>query len=104
MDFASLAAQINTGTILPELVVIATLMVVLIADLISGRASWKWTPYFAVGGLIAAVASLTLQWDSVNPIGFLGGFNSDALSLVFRGIIALSAAVTILMSVTYVEQ
>jgi NAD(P)H-quinone oxidoreductase subunit 2 len=79
-------------------------MVVLIADLISGRASWKWTPYFAVGGLIAAVASLTLQWDSVNPIGFLGGFNSDALSIVFRGIIALSAAVTILMSVTYVEQ
>jgi NAD(P)H-quinone oxidoreductase subunit 2 len=104
MDFASLAAQINTGTILPELVVIGTLLIVLIADLISGRASWRWTPYFAVAGLIAAVGSLYFQWDSIDPIGFLGGFNSDALSIVFRGIIALSAAVTILMSITYVEQ
>lgn len=104
MDFASLAAQVNTGTILPELIVLITLIVVLAADLISGRASWQWTPYFAVGGLVTAIGSLYFLWDSTNPIGFLGGFNSDALSIVFRGIIALSAAVTILMSVTYVEQ
>ena len=31
-------------------------------------------------------------------------FNSDNLSIVFRAIIALSTAVTILMSVRYVEQ
>ncbi|MCS6812009.1 MAG: NAD(P)H-quinone oxidoreductase subunit N [Cyanobacteria bacterium] len=104
MDFASLAAQVNAGTILPELIVLTTLLVVLSADLISGRASWQWTPYFAVGGLVVAIGSLYFLWDSADPIGFLGGFNSDALSIVFRGIIALSAAVTILMSVTYVER
>ncbi|TAF56367.1 MAG: NAD(P)H-quinone oxidoreductase subunit N [Oscillatoriales cyanobacterium] len=104
MDFATLAAQLNAGTILPEGIVIITLLVVLVGDLIVGRSSSNWTPYVAVAGLLAAVAALCLQWDNANTISFLGGFNSDALSLVFRGIIALTAAVTILISVRYVLQ
>lgn len=104
MDFASLVAQLNAGTILPEGIVIATLLIVLVADLIAGRAASRWTPYLAIAGLLTAVGALYYQWDVVNPIGFLGGFNDDALSIVFRGIIALSAAVTILMSIRYVEQ
>lgn len=104
MDFANLAAQLNAGRILPEGVVIVTLLVVLVGDLIVGRSSSRWTPYVAIAGLLGSVATLYLQWDVANPIAFLGGFNGDALSVVFRGIIALSAAVTILMSVRYVEQ
>jgi NAD(P)H-quinone oxidoreductase subunit 2 len=105
MDFATLAAQLNAGTILPEGIVIATIMVVLIGDLIVGRTqSAKWTPYAAIGGLLLAVVALFTQWSSSNSIGFLGAFNADALSIVFRGIVALSAAGTILMSVRYVEQ
>lgn len=105
MDFASLAAQLNTGTITPELIVIATLLIVVVGDLIVGRtASSRWTPYVSIAGLLAAVASLYFQWDASDPIAFLGSFNSDAMSIVFRGIVAASAAVTILMSVRYVEQ
>ncbi len=105
MDFASLAAQLNTGVILPELIIIVTLLAVIIGDLIVGRtASSQWTPYLAIAGLLAAVGALYFQWDITNPISFLGSFNGDALSVVFRGIIALSAAVTILMSVRYVAQ
>jgi len=104
MDFATLAAQLNAGTILPEGIVIVTLLVVLVGDLIVGRSSSNWTPYVAVAGLLAAVGALCLQADNTNTISFLGGFNSDALSLVFRGIIALTAAVTILISVRYVLQ
>jgi NAD(P)H-quinone oxidoreductase subunit 2 len=105
MDFASLAAQLNTGAILPELIVITTLLLVVVGDLIVGRtASARWTPYFAIGGLLTAVVALYLLWDATDPIAFLGSFNSDALSIVFRGIIALSAALTILMSITYVER
>ncbi|QYO68181.1 NAD(P)H-quinone oxidoreductase subunit N [Leptolyngbya sp. 7M] len=103
MDFANLAAQLNAGTILPEGVVIVTLLVVLVGDLIVGRASARWTPYVTIAGLLAAVVALYFQWDS-NPISFLGAFNGDALSIVFRGIIALSAAVTTLITVRYVEQ
>ncbi|MEM1255159.1 MAG: NAD(P)H-quinone oxidoreductase subunit N [Cyanobacteria bacterium P01_H01_bin.21] len=104
MDVASLAAQLNTGKILPEAIVILTIVVILLGDLISGRASSRWVPYAAIGGCLAAVGALALQWDAGNPIAFFGEFNSDALSLVFRGIIVLSAAVTVPMSIRYVEQ
>lgn len=104
MDFATLAAQLNAGTILPEGIIITTLMVVLVGDLIGGRSASRWIPYGAIAGLLIAIAALYLQWDNPNPIGFLGAFNSDDLSIVFRGIIALSTAVTILMSIRYIEQ
>jgi NAD(P)H-quinone oxidoreductase subunit 2 len=104
MDVSSLAAQLNAGTILPEGIVIITLLVVLLADLIAGRTSTRWTPYIAIAGLIGALAALCVQWSTSNPIAFFGEFNGDALSVVFRGIVALSAAVTISMSIRYVEQ
>jgi NAD(P)H-quinone oxidoreductase subunit 2 len=104
MDFANLASQLNAGTILPEGIVVLTLLGVLIVDLILGRTSARWTPYLAIAGLLASIVALYFQWDNTNPISFSGGFNGDDLSIVFRGIIALSAAVTILMSIRYVEQ
>ncbi|GAB4378705.1 MAG: NAD(P)H-quinone oxidoreductase subunit N [Elainellaceae cyanobacterium] len=105
MDFANLVAQLNAGTILPEGIVITTLLVVLVGDLITGRSSSvRWSPYVAIAGLLAAIVALFYQWDPTQPIAFLGGFNGDDLSIVFRGIIALSAAITILTSIRYVEQ
>jgi NAD(P)H-quinone oxidoreductase subunit 2 len=104
MDFANLTAQLNAGTILPEGIVIITLMAVLIIDLALGRTSSRWIGYVAFSGLLVSIFALYLQWDSVTPIGFSGGFNGDDLSIVFRGIVALSSAVTILMSIRYVEQ
>ncbi|GAX40389.1 proton-translocating NADH-quinone oxidoreductase, chain N [Tolypothrix sp. NIES-4075] len=104
MDFANLASALNAGTILPEGIVIITLMTVLIVDLILGRTSARWIGYLAIAGLFSSIVALYFQWDNVNPISFSGGFNGDDLSIVFRGIIALSAIVTILMSIRYVEQ
>ena len=107
MDFSSnVAAQLNVGSILPEGIVIVTLMVVLIGDLIGGRTlSSRWLPYTAIAGLLAATVALySTCWDAADPMGFLGAFNGDNLSILFRGIIAISTAVTILMSVRYVEQ
>ncbi|NJL61215.1 MAG: NAD(P)H-quinone oxidoreductase subunit N [Methylacidiphilales bacterium] len=104
MDFANLASQLNAGTILPEGILIVTLMGVLIIDLVVGRASSRWIGYFAIAGLTGSIAALIFQWDSANPIGFVGTFNADDLSIVFRGIVALSSAITILMSIGYIEQ
>ena len=104
MDFASLAAQLNTGMILPEAIIILTFVVILIGDLIVGRSSSRWVPYAASGGCLAAIGALALQWDTGNTIAFFGEFNSAPLSIVFRGIIVLSAAVTVPMSIRYVEQ
>jgi NAD(P)H-quinone oxidoreductase subunit 2 len=104
MDFANLVSQLNAGTVLPEGIVILTLLGVLVVDLILGRKSTSWIAYLAIAGLLTAIVALCFQWDSSNPLAFAGGFNSDDISLVFRGIIALSTAVTILMSIRYVEQ
>ncbi|MDJ0717409.1 MAG: NAD(P)H-quinone oxidoreductase subunit N [Prochloraceae cyanobacterium] len=105
MNFSSsIASQLHAGTILPEGIVIITLMTILIGDLIVGRSSSRWLPYAALAGLLASVLALVFQWNSAEPIGFLGSFNADNLSIIFRVIVALSAAITILMSVRYVEQ
>lgn len=50
MDLANLATQLNAGTILPEGIVLVTLMVVIIGDLIVGRSSARWVGYAAIAG------------------------------------------------------
>jgi len=80
--------------------IVITLLVVLVSDLIVGRSSSLWVPY-AIAGSSWFAHCPTFQWDVTNPVSFLGGFNGDALSVVFT-IIALSAAV-ILMSIRYIE-
>ncbi len=104
MEFAALAAQLNSGVILPEVVVIGTLLLVLLIDLAAGRSATPVLPYIAIGGLGTALYALYLQWGAVETVSFLGSFDGDALSVLFRGIIVLSALVTILMSIRYVEQ
>lgn len=104
MDVANLASQLNATTILPEGVLVVSLLLVLLGDITFGRPSAKWTPYIAISGLLASLYLLYTQWDLPNPIGFLGSFHADNLSIIFRAIIALSTLVTILMSVRYIEQ
>ena len=105
MDFSSnIASQLNAETILPEGIVIITLLFTLVGDLIFGRSSRTWLPYAAMVGLFTSLIALCLAWDTATPIGFLGSFNGDNLSIVFRAIIVLSTLVTVLMSVRYIEQ
>ncbi|NJN30090.1 MAG: NAD(P)H-quinone oxidoreductase subunit N [Synechococcales cyanobacterium RM1_1_8] len=104
MDVANLTSQLNVGVILPEGIVILTLLSVLILDVIRGRAANTVTPYLALAGLAASLVALCFQWGNTDPLAFLGSFSGDPLSIVFRGIVALSAAFTILMSIRYVER
>ncbi len=104
MDFSSqVASQLNAIAILPEGIVIITLLLVLIGDLIFGRKSSTSLAYLAIIGLVASVVALIWGWDNPNPTSFLGSFVGDNLSIVFRIIVATSAAVTITMSITYIE-
>jgi len=87
MDFSSLvASQLNAGAIWPEGILIITLMVILIGDLILGRSARSWLPYAAIAGLLAAVVALYFAWDNPKPLAFLGAFEGDNLSIVFRAI------------------
>ncbi|MEM8603130.1 MAG: NAD(P)H-quinone oxidoreductase subunit N [Cyanobacteria bacterium P01_H01_bin.121] len=104
MDFASLASQLNADAILPEGVILLTLILVLITDLVAGRNASRVTPSLALAGLAVALVALYKQWEPFNSPAFFGSFSNDPLSIVFRGIIVLSAAITVLVSVRYVEQ
>jgi len=105
MDFSSnVASQLHAATILPEGIVIITLMSVLICDLIFGRKASNWLPYLAMAGLLNTLIALYFQWSNPNAIAFMGSFNGDNLSIVFRGIVALSVMVTIPMSIRYIQQ
>lgn len=104
MDVATLASQLNAGVILPEGIVIITLLTVLVVDIILGRAANRLTPYLALTGLGVALVALVLQWDNALPLAFFGSFSGDPLSSVFRAIVLLSTAFTILMSIRYVER
>ncbi len=104
MDFSSqIASQLNAVTILPEGIVTVTLLLVLIGDLIFGRKSATSLAYLAVMGLFGAVVALFYSWDNPDITSFLGAFTGDNLSIVFRAIIALSTAITILLSIAYIE-
>ncbi len=103
MDGTSLAA-LNTGTILPELLVVVTLTVVLLADLVVGRQASRWTPYVALVGLAAALVALVWQWFIPVTEGFLGSFQADRVGILFRGLVALSGALSILMGIRYVNE
>ena len=104
MDFATIVAQLNAGIILPEGIVLITLLLVLTIDLIAGKKSATTVSYVAIAGLLASIVALYWAWDVTDTVAFLGSFNGDALSILFRGIVALSAAATILMSIRYIQQ
>ncbi len=105
MDFSSnIASQLNAGLIWPEGIVVITLLVILVGDLIGGRSFSRYLPYVTIAGLLISVIALVINWNSLDPVAFLGAFTGDNLSIIFRAIVALSTAVTILMSVRYVEQ
>ena len=73
MDFSStVASQLHAAAILPEGIVIVTLMAVLIGDLIFGRSSSRWLPYLAIFGLFNTLVALFFQWSNPQAIAFLG--------------------------------
>jgi len=103
MDLSNFASLINTSAILPELLVLGTIVVVVIADLVLPRSqSADFLGNTAVVGLTLGIAGLWWQWGNLpESTAFLGSFNSDKLSIVLRGIIALSALFTVLVSMRY---
>ena len=105
MDFSSsVASQLHAATILPEGIVVITIMAVLVGDLIFGRKASLWLPYLTMFGLFNSLVALFFQWNNPEALSFLGSFNGDNLSIVFRGIVALSVIITIPMCMRYIQQ
>ncbi|MFN3925932.1 MAG: NAD(P)H-quinone oxidoreductase subunit N [Pseudanabaenaceae cyanobacterium] len=103
MDFTNLPQLLNTPAILPELILLAGITVIVITDLIVPRSkSLNLLNNLAIIALVGTMGGLWWQWGNLSDgESFFNSFNSDKLSIILRGIIALSALFTVFVSENY---
>jgi NAD(P)H-quinone oxidoreductase subunit 2 len=104
MDVFNLPLDLNAGAIIPEVIVTLTLLILLIVDLIGGSAVRKYLANLSNLGLVAALVTLVVQWQHPDLDSFFGSFTADPISILFRGMIVVTAILTIMMSERYVFQ
>ena len=98
------ALQLNAGAIAPETAVLVALLACLLVDLAGEEAASRWVPPICYGGLSTALVLLALQWNAPLEPSFLGSFLADNLAIAFRGVVAASTLLSLLISWRYVER
>jgi NADH-quinone oxidoreductase subunit N len=89
----------------PELVLTGTIVVVLLADLLTPKGSRGIVPQLAGIGLLASmVPVLTLALDGADRGMFSGAYVVDNFSLVLKGLLLASAYVVVLLSTNYIAE
>jgi NADH-quinone oxidoreductase subunit N len=104
------AARIATPTLdwhalAPEVIIVATIVVILIADLLlPEREAWRTSTIAALGLLAALVPIATLAYDGTDRVMFGGAFVVDNYSLALDAFFILATYVTLLLSVDYIAE
>jgi len=92
----------------PDLIIVATLVVVLIADLVlPDRESWRTSSITAFGLLLALVPVVTLVHQGLGPHGrvmFNGAYVVDNYALALKAFFIVAAYLTVLLSVNYIGE
>ena len=96
--------NLNAQAIIPEAFILFGIIGTLIVDLAGEKTASRWTPLICYLSLSSAIGAIAIQWNNPADIAFLGSFISDNLSLAFRGIIALSTLISLLISWRYTQQ
>lgn len=95
-DYAALA---------PELILTATIVVVLIADLLfEEREKYRTSTIGGLGCLAALVPVLYLAGDGADRTMFAGAYMVDNYALVMKALFLVAGYVTILLSANYIEE
>ncbi|GAB4217804.1 MAG: NAD(P)H-quinone oxidoreductase subunit N [Synechococcales cyanobacterium] len=103
MPLFDATVPLNAGAIIPELMVTATLLLVLLIDLTQGSRGRAWIFPTAILGLVGSLVTLVLQWQHPDMDSFLGSFTADPLSIVFRFLVVLTAILTLCMTERYLD-
>ena len=89
----------------PEIIVVATIAVVLVADLIvPDRDAWQSSRIASIGVLAALVPVITLAADGDDRFLFGGAYAVDHYALALKGFFLVATYVTILISVDYIGE
>ncbi len=96
--------EIDYLAIAPELIIIATMVVVLALDLILRRENKYWTATISVAGTAFALLPLALLAVNGETVSmFDGSYVVDTFALVLKGLFLVAAYVVFLMSHHYIE-
>ena len=89
----------------PDIVLVATILVILVADLLfPNRTAWQTSRIAAIGVLGALIPVVTLAVDGGNRTMFGGAYVVDNYALAFKGFFLVVAYITILLSVDYINE
>lgn len=90
----------------PDVILAATIVIVLVADFVlPERSVWQTSRIAAVGVLAALVPIVTLAVDEVNRRDMFGGaYVVDNYALALKAFFLVATYVTILVSVDYIEE
>jgi NADH-quinone oxidoreductase subunit N len=97
----------DLNLIVPELILSIAACVALIMEVLLPYRKSRWVGYFALGAIALAAASLVTTWvvyGSAFPLtGFYGMVKIDGFAVVFKLIFLLGAALTIAVSLRYLD-
>ena len=116
LQITSLINVHDLQLIAPELILTAIACLALVMEVILPYKLSKWTAYFSLAGIALALISLVAQFrelggtfslnslQAVTPAdGFYGMVHIDGFALVFRAIFLVAAALTIAISIRYLD-
>ncbi|HJR09720.1 MAG TPA: NADH-quinone oxidoreductase subunit N [Pyrinomonadaceae bacterium] len=93
--------------IVPELILTLCASVVLVMEVLLPRRETRWTGYFSLVGTTLATLSLIMLWlthrEHLPLDAFYGMVRIDGFALVFKLIFLLAAALTIAVSLRYLD-
>jgi NADH-quinone oxidoreductase subunit N len=89
----------------PDLVLVGTIVVILLADLVlPERESWRTSSIAALGLLASLVPVVTLAYDGTDRLMFDGAYVVDNYALALKAFFIVAAYVTVLLSVDYIAE
>ena len=105
VTFAWDAPSVDFHALAPEIVVAATLVILLLVDAFTGDDKrWAASSIAGIGLLVALIPVATLAYDGVTRVMFGGGYVVDNYALVLKALFLLSAYVVVLLSTNYIAE
>jgi NADH-quinone oxidoreductase subunit N len=97
----------DLSLIAPELILTICACVALVMEVVLPYRRSRWTAYFSLAGLALAAVSLVVAWQTAGPSfpldGFYGMIRLDGFAVVFKLIFLVSAALTIAVSLRFLD-
>ena len=98
------APAVDYHALAPEIILTATIVVVLVVDLISERNKPLLASIAGIGLLAAALPVLTLAVDGTDRSMFGGAYVVDNFALVMKALFLLAGYVVVLLSTNYIAE